>query len=262
MMVASGATAVVTYGVGTSGEILGGSLLFGLIVVVVLVAVLSFRGSRRPSPPRALFLFGTCLVSMVIGVASLGVSVHAVAQLVGPSTSMTDTLPPDAFTESGGTGGLVTIPDQSDSGLNGATGSFTFVAVDSTNHDISAAVEAALFALAAMACYGLAWRSAGRLGGSVSDDDLSRIRSGYGYLVAGLAALAVLILAPVSANNVFRAIAPGVAGAEGHAVGLRNLVTSTTLLGVSLIILRVHLRYAVGPIPGPAAEPPPSPAGV
>ncbi len=249
---------MVTYGESSTVALLGGYLAFGLVIVVVLVGVLSIRGRGRPLAPKALFLFGICLASLVVGFASFGVSVHAVAGLVGPAspgTSVFPITPPDGSNADGAPIGSFVSPDQS-AGFGGAESSAeiesSFGGGDQTNMLISEAVEAGLFAVAALACYVVAWSAAKRLRGPGLDDGFARLGTGFGYLVAGLAAVTSLILAPLAANNVFRAIAPGVAGAAGHADGVRNAVTFATLLGVSLLILTVHLRYAASFGAGPA----------
>jgi hypothetical protein len=243
---------------GTTVDFGSGWVAFGVVVAVILavVVLLSLRGARRPVAPEALFLFGVSLVSLVIGVASVGVGIHAVAQLVGPSPANVSfpTLPPEAFADggpaSGSAAGGVVIPSDEVSGASGSVLETLNVGGDQTNHYISVAVEAALFAVAAAACYSAAWKRAQRSSGA-------GLRSGYGYLVAGLAAVATLVLAPVSANEVFRAVAPGVTGAAGHAEGARGVVTFGALLAISLFILRAHLRFAASPIDGlPGGEPP------
>jgi hypothetical protein len=114
-----------------------------------------------------------------------------------------------------------------------------------SNQYISAAVTAGLFALAALIGYLVVWPRSRRVG-SESDTDQGRVRQfgiAYGYLVAALAAVSLLIFVPVAADNVFRAIAPGVNQASGHADGIRGFITSAVLSALSAIALVYHLRY-------------------
>src|SRR5262249_6492637 len=66
----------------------------------------------------------------------------------------------------------------------------------------------------------------------------------YGYLVAALSAVLLLIFVPAAADNVFKAIAPGVNQASGHAEGIRGFVTFAVLSALAAMALVHHLRYA------------------
>jgi hypothetical protein len=115
-----------------------------------------------------------------------------------------------------------------------------------TNHYISMAVAAALFGIAALVGFMLTWRRARQLvdDGCLGEAPVGRLPLNYAYLVAGLAALALLVFVPVAADSIFRAIAPGVNETSGHADGVRNLVTFLALSVFAGGILVYHLRYA------------------
>jgi hypothetical protein len=116
---------------------------------------------------------------------------------------------------------------------------------DSTNHNISVAVAAALFGIAALVGYALVWPRARRLiARSDLDDRLEQFALGYAYLMAGLSAIALLVFVPFSADSVFRAIAPGINQMSGHAEGTRDLVTFLVLSAFAAAILVYHLRLA------------------
>jgi hypothetical protein len=92
----------------------------------------------------------------------------------------------------------------------------------------------------------LTWRRARQLvdDGCLGEAPVGRLPLNYAYLVAGLAALALLVFVPVAADSIFRAIAPGVNETSGHADGVRNLVTFLALSVFAGGILVYHLRYA------------------
>jgi hypothetical protein len=167
---------VVTYGESSTVALLGGYLAFALVIVVVLVGVLSIRGRGRTPAPTALFLFGSFVASLVVGFATFGVSVHAVAGLVGPASPGTDVFPithPDGSNADGAPIGSFVSPDQN-AGFGGAESSAeiesSFGGGDQTNTLISEAVEDGLFAVAALACCAVAWSAAKRLRRPEVDD--------------------------------------------------------------------------------------------
>jgi hypothetical protein len=232
-----------------SVEVIGVSAVVPILlflVVIVAVAVAANRGANGPRSPLrsyALFLLGVSFATLVMLVVSTGIATHAVSNLIGPTPVQNvdvSTVP------AGATNSPTDIPVPPPAG--GAIGSYrTTVASDrqdQRNHDITEAVIAGLFALSAAVGYGLAWRRAKTLPGGLSADRevLGRLPLSYAYLIAGLAALAVLVLAPLSASALFRAIAPGVNGTSGHADGLRKLATFGVVLALSVWILQVHLR--------------------
>jgi hypothetical protein len=102
-----------------------------------------------------------------------------------------------------------------------------------------------LFGLTAAAAYGLLWRRARRLIGEagLGNPPIGLLPITYCYLIAGIAVLSLLVFVPVFADNIFRAIAPGVNETSGHSDGVRNLVTFFVLTGLTGLILRYHLGY-------------------
>ncbi len=76
------------------------------------------------------------------------------------------------------------------------------------------------------------------------------------YLVAGSAAVARLGFVLAVADSIFRAIAPGVNQASGHADSRRNVVTLPALTAMAAGTLVYHLQLAavLSPVTG-AAEP-------
>ena len=213
------------------------------LVVAIAFAVAGRAGSARRSPvrPYSLLLLGVALVSQITLVVSLGVATRALAELVGPSPilAVDYASPPVPLTTTGPAGSFA-IGSRVDTATSLANDRH-----DRRNHDISLAVIAGFFALSASVGYEVAWRRAKSLDSNGhKESDSGAVPVGYVYLVAGLAALGVLFLAPLSAAALFRAIAPGVNGTSGHADGLRRLATFGVLLLISVKLLRDHFSYA------------------
>ncbi|HEX6393097.1 MAG TPA: hypothetical protein VFZ97_06620 [Acidimicrobiales bacterium] len=178
-----------------------------------------------------------------------------------PSTPPPNTLPspgsalrpPAAVPGSNGASGLSAFCQsienaQASSGDGGiVSGSTTDLVAptDDTNHFISVSVLAGLFGVAAAIGYLLLWRRGRTMVMEIGLDQppLGRLPVTYGYLIAGLAVLSLLVFAPLAADNIFRAIAPGVNETSGHADGVRNLITFLVLSGLTAVILLYHLRY-------------------
>jgi hypothetical protein len=277
-----------------------GVVMVLVVVVVVLTifgAVVAGRnGGVRNTAPAAYFLFGLSLVTLTVAVASVGMTVSALSQLVGPSSQSfappgffppcasvsPSTTSPATGSNSGAATTIVApttvvpgplpqppdgIPCPSTIGpgsiYSGVGFSNLTSPIDDSNHYISVAVAAALFGVVAMVGYFLAWRRARRpssMGAGLGLPPDGRLPVSYGYLVAALAALSLLVFVPVAADSIFRAVAPGVNETSGHAGGLRSLVTFLTLSAVSAAILRYHLRYAAAlretsPPPGETGDP-------
>lgn len=255
------------------GPILG--VLAAVVVVTVIVVVIAsaVRGNRGVGAVTY-FVFGLSLVTLTAGVSVAGVTAHSVSQLVGPtaesfnppsfpdcsSISSTTAVPPSLSATTSttvfpsGSSGL----SDSCQGLNGngqalASGggyaplnrAFLSASSDATNHFISVSVLAGLFLIVAASAYYLLWRRARQMVVEVGlgEPPVGALPITYGYLVAGLAVLSLLVFVPLFADNIFRAIAPGVNETSGHADGLRNLVTFGVLSGLSALILRYHLGY-------------------
>ena len=254
-------------------------LLLAVIVLTVIVAVIASatRGGKGAGG-AAYFAFGLSLVALGIGVATAGVVTHSVSELVGPtpqsfvspgfspglttycSSSLSPT-PPNPPPVTPGPLTTTIAPANPPNGMNdttcpysaGGNGGFysgssaPLVAdfSDGTNHYTSISVLAGLFLITTAVGYLLAWRRARRMVNEVGlgQPPLGTLPVTYGYLVAGLTALSLLVFVPLAADNVFRAIAPGVNETSGHAGGVRNLVTFGVLGGLSAGILRYHLRY-------------------
>ena len=246
-----------------------------VIVVVIASAVRGGEGSRAGAV--AYFLFGLSLVTLGTAVATTGIVTHSVSELVGPTPQTFDTPYPDcsSSSSSNSTDSASTAPssttsttlaENNSSGLNAfcqsissgngqalfANGSavtpnnsFTSFTTDDTNHYISLSVLTGLFFLTAAIAYFFSWRRARRMVREVGlgQAPLGRLPVTYSYLIAGLAVLSLLVFLPLTADNIFRAIAPGVNETSGHADGLRNLVTFLVLSGLSAGILRYHLGY-------------------
>ena len=256
-------------------------ILFTVVVVTVIVVVIAsaVRGGEGAGRAGAVayFLFGLSLVTLGTGVATAGILTHSVSELVGPTPQTFDAPYPDCSSSpsSNSTGSSSTAPssttsttvaENNSSGLNAfcqsissgngqalfANGgaaipdnSFSSFTTDDTNHYISLSVLTGLFFLTAATAYFFSWR---RARGMVSEVGLGRAPLGrlpvtYAYLVAGLAVLSLLVFVPLTADNIFRAIAPGVNETSGHADGVRNLVTFLVLSGLSAAILWYHLGY-------------------
>jgi hypothetical protein len=273
-----------------------GPLLILLVVVVVAaligVAVAGRNGGVRSTGPAAYFLFGLSLVTLTVGVSTAGVTVHAISELVGPtpqtfpnpfSAPCTATIPSTTPTTSpssagakttepptlgpfqtpppepvGACGNIIGLGNLYDTGGPPPNNAFLPFSTDNSNHFISLAVAAGLFTIAAFVAYAITWRRARKLSintalGSPPEGGLPL---SYAYLVAGLAALSLLVFVPVAADSIFRAIAPGINETSGHADGLRNLVTYVVLSALTSAILVYHLRYAarIRDAPSPSGE--------
>lgn len=248
----------------------------GIVIAIMAAFVGGRNGNVRAVGPVTYFLFGLSLITLAVGVSTAGVTVHAVSELVGPtpqsfpfganlppcpsgpastSTTTTTTTPGPLGSSFGDSYpctnslGQVTIyvngaiPSYIDQG--GGSSVLGLSVSDDTNHYISMAVIAGFFAAAALVGYILVWRRAKKLSGSggFGHPPVGRLPLSYAYLVAGLAALALLVFVPLTADSVFRAIAPGVNGTSGHAEGIRNLVTFLALAVLSGGILRYHLHF-------------------
>jgi hypothetical protein len=252
----------------------------GVLLVAVVVG-LAWRGrdgfNHRPGPVTY-FLYGLSLVCLVIVLVGTGIGIHAAAHAIGPTSPAPDfsdslpfqpcstgdtsapstTIPPDQlpcidFGQSGQSeSGLIPAPDQSSpdssSTASGSAVGYASLVADGSdrNQYISAAVIASLFALAGLIGYLVVWPRS-RRNGSESGADRRGIKQfavAYGYLVAALSAVLLLIFVPLAVDNAFRAIAPGVNNASGHADGIRGLVTFAVLSGLATIGLVYHLRYA------------------
>ena len=255
-------------------------ILFAVVVVTVIVVVISsaVRGGEGAERAGAVayFLFGLTLVTLGTGVATAGILTHSVSELVGPTPQTFDAPYPDCSSSSSNSTGSsstapssttsTTVADNNSSGLNAlcqsissgsgqalfANGdaatpenSFTSFTTDDTNHYISLSVLTGLFFLTAAIAYFFSWRRARGMVREVGlgHAPLGRLPVTYAYLIAGLAVLSLLVFVPLTADNIFRAIAPGVNETSGHADGVRNLVTFLVLSGLSAEILWYHLRY-------------------
>jgi hypothetical protein len=264
------------------------------VVLVVVVVGLIWRGrdgaDRRPGPVTY-FLYGLSLVCLLVILVGTGIGVHATAKAIGPSSFSADStafdnFPPcptndtttpgtptttipqdqlpcinfgqaDTSSQSGSSvqSGLqqVPSPSASSSGISYATLVGGYSDRDSY---ISAAVTAGLFALAGLIGFLAFWPRARRVGMDTEENQerVRRFGVAYSYLVSALSAVALLVFVPLAVDNVFRAIAPGVNNASGHADGVRGFVTFTVLSALAAIALVYHLRYA-----NRLREPPPSP---
>jgi hypothetical protein len=290
---------VTTTSIASEVAVISAIVLAGIVIAVIAAFVGGRNGNVRTVGPVTYFLYGLSLLTLVVGVSTAGITVHAVTELVGPtpqafpfganlppcpsspSSTTTSTTTPGPFGGSGGfpcldPSGQVTIygssqnPDQNPAYLNEGSNSSVlgFAVTDDTNHYISMAVTAGLFAVAALVGYLLVWRRANKLidTSGFGQPPVGRFPLSYAYLVAGLAAVALLVFVPLTADSIFRAIAPGVNGASGHADGIRSLVTFLTLGLLSGGILRYHLQLAATlrksqPPPGINSENPSPPAG-
>jgi len=221
------------------------------VLFLAVIAVLVMRGRDRDERPGPMpyFLHGVALACIIVGVFGAAVTVHSVASLVGPTPNSSG-----AISSSGSSGirqstsgtvpGSFSAPDNSFSSNSGTDNSFTSFQPDTSaarNQNVSDSVTAGLFLVVALIGLRLVWPRALR---EVGDRAAADLALRYSYFVAGLTALALLVMVPLTADNVFRAIAPGVAAASGHADGVRNLVTFGVVSALLAVILRYHLRYA------------------
>jgi hypothetical protein len=247
--------------------------LAGLIVVgaVIAVALRGRNGRVGRAGPAAYLGYGLSLVCILVGVTAMGSAVHSVAELVGPASvdfiGIGVEFPPCSVTQSTATtnpavpSNFVPCINYGTSSSNQASlpvgssisGASTFGAslgafpgVSDHNEYISDAVAAALFALVAGIGYRLIWRRTRQLGAGVQQDlvALDQFGASYGYIIAGIAGASLLLFVPVAADAVFRAAAPGIAQASGHADGLREFATFLALSIVAALVLIYHLRYA------------------
>jgi hypothetical protein len=246
-------------------------IVLGVVLVAVVVGLI-WRGrdgvDRRPGP-ATYFLYGLSLVCLVVVLVGTGIGAHATAQAIGPASpspnigniedfppcptgdtaTPSTTIPPDQlpcldFGQS--ESGLIPAPEQSSQASSSAVGYGTLVAnVSDRNQYISAAVTAGLFGLGGLIGYLVVWPRSRRVA-SESGADQRRNKQfavAYGYLVAAMSGVLLLIFVPLAIDNVFRAIAPGVNEASGHADGIRGLVTFALLSALATIGLVYHLRY-------------------
>jgi len=118
----------------------------------------------------------------------------------------------------------------------------------STDYYISVAVAAGLFGIAGFVGYALVWPRARWLAATsdLEDRRAGSVPVGYAYLMAGLAALALLVFVPLALDSIFRSIAPGVNETSGHAAGARDLVTFLVVAASAGAVLVYHLRFAQG----------------
>lgn len=268
-------------------------LLVGVIFVAVIVVTVVSAVRGNGAGAVAYFIFGLSLVTLGIGVTTAGMVTHSVSELVGPaphgysgafsppcqssqstSGSSAATSPttypilPNGSSSSGFTEFCQGIGQGGSFANEPSDNSFTSFTSDETNHYISVSVLTGLFGLTAASAYVLLWRRARRLIGDagLGNPPIGLLPVTYGYLIAGIAVLSLLVFVPVFADNVFRAIAPGVNETSGHADGVRNLVTYFVLAALSGYILRYHLRFlhalrnptaVTTPPTGPDDDPPP-----
>ncbi|HEX4864766.1 MAG TPA: hypothetical protein VFV02_11870, partial [Acidimicrobiales bacterium] len=220
-------------------------LLLVVLVLVVLVTIIALAarnddGRPRVTGPVTYFLLGVSLVTLGIGVSTAGIVTHSVSELVGPASyDLTASDISGCSSSSSNLGSSsssdVTIPVTIPQGdLNGSTlcsdgaGSAGLISGsgNNDNHYISSAVAAGLFGLAALAGFLLVWRRVLHMvrEKGIGVPPVGRLPLNYAYLVAGLAALSLLVFIPAGADSIFRAIAPGVNETAGHAEGVRNLI--------------------------------------
>ncbi len=256
-----------------SSSFLGLGFLVGLIVVaaVIVFALRGRSGRAGRAGPAAYMGYGLSFVCISVGLVAGGIAVHSVSELVGPAPLTFDGIgpefPPCSSTQSTATTdpavgtGLVPCVNYGTSSAGQATfpigtstsdgGLFSASLVASgggsdRNQYISDAVAAALFALVAGFAYRWIWRRTRQLHSGMVEDlvALDQFGANYGYLIAGLAAASLLLFVPLAADAVFRAVAPGIAQASGHADGLREFVTFLALSGAAAGLVVYHLRYA------------------
>ena len=240
-------------------------LIFPLFLGVAIGFTFRARGADglRPGPAGYLF-YSVSLVALVVGVFTLGLGAHFIAQLVGPTP------------QSGSSGGVNCVSPSLSGCSSGNAGSvagaspFVVSSKAITNHFLSDAVMSFFFAGVALFGYLMAWSRARRLDQYGATEADARLAINYSYLVAGVCAVTLLVTAPLMAEGIFRASAPGVTAAGGRADGVRNLVTFLVVDAVLLVNLVYHLRLvgvmrrkhtawsAVG-APIEPVEPPPSP---
>jgi hypothetical protein len=246
-------------------------ILGGVLVAVVVGLVCRGHDGVDPRPgPAAYFFYGLSLVCLIVALIGTGVGVHAATQAIDPSSPSAANFgnfenPPPCPT-GGVTTPSTTIPDaelpcinfgDSESGLttepsspspSGSSVGYVNLVSGPTERDqyISVSASAGFLALAGLIGYLIVWPRSRRAGGESGVDPrwLRQFGVGYGYLVAGLSAMSLLIFVPVAADSVFRAIAPGVNQASGHADGVRGFITFAVLSALSAMVLVFHLRYA------------------
>ena len=212
------------------------------VLFLAVIAVLVMRGRDREDRPGPMpyFLNGVALACIIVGVFAAAVTVHSVASLVGPAPNSSVNISSSSSTAIGqsASGGFT------NSFNTGTDNGFSAPETESSvvrNQNVSDSVTAGLFLVVALVGFRLVWPRALR---EVADRAGADLALRYAYFVAGLAALALLVLVPLTADNVFRAIAPGVASAPGHADGVRNLLTFGLVSVLLAVILRYHLQYA------------------
>ncbi len=258
-------------------------VVLGVVVLLVVVGLI-WRGrdgaDRRPGP-ITYFLYGLSLVCLLVMLVGGGIAVHSTAQSIGPLSPSANASPlndlppcPTGDTATPGTPTTTIPPDQlpcinfgqSDSSDQSSSSdqsglqqepspsasagpvSFTNLVADVSDRNsyISAAVTAGLFTLAGLIGFLVFWPRARRVGTDAEEDQVRVRRFGvaYGYLVATLSTLALLVFVPLTVDNIFRAIAPGVNSAPDHGDGIRGFVTFAVLSAMAGVALVYHLRYA------------------
>jgi hypothetical protein len=258
---------------------------------VVVGLVLRGRATETRAEPLTHLLHALALVFMLVVIGASGLLVHDVAEVIGPSTvpavesgpeyppcdsvstgvstATTTTLPipciqyPDSSGQSSGDLGSYQSGEATIfAGGGSIIGDDQFVdfGTYSNNASISDGVGAGLFLLMAGIGFWLTWPRARRLSGTGTDADI-RLASRYNYLVVGLAALSLLVVVPLATYNIFRAIAPGVTGAYGHADGVRTFASLAVVAGLTALALVHHLRIARPPVGGGRGEEPANPVG-
>jgi hypothetical protein len=199
------------------------ALLLPLAIGVLAGLALRSRPPSGARDPAAYFYLTMSLIFLAVGITAAGVGTYAVAQLVGPQP---------AGTHWAGCFGFSCTTFAPSVIGNGGT---AFYSVAYKPHDvaIAVAVGAGLFLFVALAGYLITWPRTRRV-----DDG---ILASYRYLVAGLAAITLLIVVPLTAYGVFQAVDPTVAGLRGHAPGVRNLIALVVVSALVGAVLRYHL---------------------
>jgi hypothetical protein len=263
-LVASAASARNLSGVaeGRDASVFSSSFLLGpviaVLVVVVIIGVVAVaagtlfagRSGLRRAGPAAYFFHTMSLLFLIVGVSTIGISLHAITQLVGPTPGSASSSISGQICSPPIPSSVSPLCNSTNGGQSqGSTGfgdSFAAIKSITDNQNISTAVDAGFFVVAAAVGYALVWPRSRRLRGADPGTDYAmyRLHLGYNYLVAGLAGLTLVVFLPATADSIFRAAAPGVNGTSGHADGVRNLVTFAVLSAIAGVILWYHLAAA------------------